>query len=283
MTHPTRLHGGGAPPPAPTTVPVLAPTTVPVLAPTTVPGPAPTAVPGPVLGTPVLDNAVWASLDGPHARFAERFGRAARYPGDVYDFAALADPADPAAWADLHTLVGAGTVVRIKPVQEVPDGWEVVGGGQGVQLVDTALRAEPAPEAVRLGPADVPEILDLVARTGPGPFLKRTVELGTYLGIRDRGRLIAMAGERIHPPGWTEISAVCTDPDHRGRGLATRLVRAVAAGIRDRGETPFLHAAADNVTAIRLYESIGFTLRRRSTIVAVRSPGTPRDRDVRTS
>ncbi|MDX3133835.1 GNAT family N-acetyltransferase [Streptomyces europaeiscabiei] len=267
MAHQTDLHGGGAP-----SAPAAAPSTA-----------LDMAAPPVALDLPVLDNAVWASLDGPHARFAERVGAAARYPADTYAFAALADPRDPAAWADLHTLVGAGTVVRIKPVHEVPDGWEVVGGGQGVQLVDTALRAEPAPEAVRLGLDDVPEILDLVARTGPGPFLKRTVELGTYLGIRDRGRLIAMAGERINPPGWTEISAVCTDPDHRGRGLATRLVRAVAAGIRERGETPFLHAAADNTTAIRLYESIGFTLRRRSTILAVRSPATPRERAVRTS
>jgi ribosomal protein S18 acetylase RimI-like enzyme len=146
--------------------------------------------------------------------------------------------------------------------------------GEGVQLVGTALRAEPAPEAVRLGPDDVPEILDLVARTEPGPFLKRTIDLGTYLGIRDRGRLIALAGERLRPPGWTEISAVCTDPAYRGRGLATRLVRAVAAGIRERGDIPFLHAAADNADAIRLYESIGFTLRRRSPILLVRSPGT---------
>jgi ribosomal protein S18 acetylase RimI-like enzyme len=235
--------------------------------------------------TSVLDNAVWAALNGPHAHFAERIGRAARYPDDVYAFAALADPRDPAAWADLHTLVGPGTTVRIKPVETVPDGWEVVGGGggtshalkamgEGVQLVDTALRAEPAPEAVRLGPDDVPEILDLVARTHPGPFLKRTIALGTYLGIRDRGRLIALAGERLRPPGWTEISAVCTDPAYRGRGLATRLVRAVAAGIRERGDTPFLHAAANNTRAIRLYESIGFTLRRRSPILLVRSPGT---------
>ncbi|WSQ13658.1 GNAT family N-acetyltransferase [Streptomyces sp. NBC_01231] len=231
----------------------------------------------PALDTSLLDNAVWAALDGPHAHLAERVGLAARYPADVYAFAALADPLDPAAWADLHTLVGAGAVARIKPVEQVPDGWEVVGGGVGVQLVDTALRAEPAPEAVRLGPDDVPEILDLVARTRPGPFLKRTVALGTYLGIRERGRLIAMAGERLRPPGWTEISAVCTDPDHRGRGLATRLVRAVAAGIRERGDTPFLHAAADNAPAIRLYESIGFTLRRRSPILAVRSPGTSKE------
>ncbi|MEU6349098.1 GNAT family N-acetyltransferase [Streptomyces sp. NPDC047072] len=225
-------------------------------------------------GGTVLDNAVWAALDGPHAHLAERLGRAARYPTDVYAFAALADPGDPAAWADLHALVGPGTVVRIKPVETVPEGWEVVGGGVGVQLVDTGLRAEPAPEAVRLGPADVPEILDLVARTKPGPFLKRTVVLGTYLGIREEGRLIALAGERIRPPGWTEISAVCTDPEHRGRGLATRLVRAVAAGIRERGDTPFLHAAETNTSAIRLYESLGFTVRRRSTILQVRTPGT---------
>ncbi|MFE1835145.1 GNAT family N-acetyltransferase [Streptomyces sviceus] len=230
----------------------------------------------PAHDTSVLDNAVWAALDGPHAHLAERVGRAARYPADVYAFAALADPRDPAAWADLLTLVGPGTTVRIKPVETVPEDWEVIGGGVGVQLVDTALHAEPAPEAVRLGPDDVPEILDLVARTRPGPFLKRTIELGTYLGIREEGRLIALAGERLRPPGWTEISAVCTDPAHRGRGLATRLVRAVAAGIRERGDIPFLHAAADNANAIRLYESIGFTLRRRSPILLVRSPGTSR-------
>lgn len=239
------------------------------------------------LGTPLLDNPVWAALDGPHAPFAERsergvtpaegwgrVGRAARYPADVYAFAALADPADPAAWADLHSLLGPGATTKLKGVESVPDGWDVIGGGQGVQLVDTRLRAEPDPEAVPLGPDDVPDILDLVARTGPGPFLARTVLLGTYLGIRHRGRLIALAGERLRLPGWTEISAVCTDPDHRGRGLGTRLVRAVAAGIVERGETPFLHAAAHNTTAIRLYQSLGFTLRRRMTILHVRTPGT---------
>ncbi|MET8771828.1 GNAT family N-acetyltransferase [Streptomyces sp. NPDC004658] len=228
----------------------------------------------PLPGTAVLDNAVWAALTGPHAPLADRYGRAARYRPETYAFAALADPADPAAWADLHTLVGPGHPVRVKPVERVPDGWEVLGEGIGVQLVDTALRAEPAPEAVRLGAGDVPEILDLVARTRPGPFLGRTVEMGTYLGIRHRGRLVAMAGERLRLPGWTEISAVCTDPAYRGRGLATRLVRAVAAGVRERGDTPFLHAAAGNTSAIRLYESLGFTLRRRSRIVHLRSPGT---------
>ncbi|MFT4128282.1 MAG: GNAT family N-acetyltransferase, partial [Gordonia sp. (in: high G+C Gram-positive bacteria)] len=88
------------------------------------------------------------------------------------------------------------------------------------------------------------------------------IEMGTYLGIRRAGVLVAMAGERMHPPGWTEISAVCTDPACRGQGLAALLVRAVAAGIVARAETPFLHAAADNTTAIRLYEALGFVVHR---------------------
>ncbi|MFF4503092.1 GNAT family N-acetyltransferase [Streptomyces sp. NPDC001401] len=218
----------------------------------------------------ILDNPAWAALTGPHAHFAERAGRAARYPADVAPFYAVSDLDDPRAWADLASLVGPGGTASVRGVRRAPAGWEVVRTGQGVQLVDTGLRAEPDPEAVRLGPDDVPEILDLVSRTEPGPYLPRTVEMGTYLGIRHHGRLIALAGERLHPPGWTEISAVCTDPDHRGRGLATRLVRAVAAGIKERGEQPFMHARATNANAIRLYESIGFTLRRRTVFSLVR-------------
>ncbi|MET9892343.1 GNAT family N-acetyltransferase [Streptomyces sp. NPDC006465] len=229
--------------------------------------------PSPVPTAPhILDNAAWAALSGPHAHLAERVGRAARYPTDVSPFAALADPADPRSWDDLAELVGPGAVTPVTAVQVVPDGWTTEQSGYGVQMIATALDTEPAPEAVRLGLADVPEILDLIALTRPGPFLPRTVELGTYLGIREGGRLIALAGERLRPPGWTEISAVCTHPDHRGRGLATRLVRAVAAGITERGDIPFLHAAADNANAIRLYESIGFTPRRRTRFVLVRTP-----------
>ncbi|MFF4536832.1 GNAT family N-acetyltransferase [Streptomyces aureus] len=230
------------------------------------PSPAPAA-------SHVLDNPAWAALTGPHAHLAERVGRAARYPGDVSPFAALADPDDPRSWDDLAELVGPGALTPVTGARTVPVGWGVEHAGEGVQLTATALRSEPAPEAVRLGPADVPEILDLIAVTRPGPFLPRTVELGTYLGIREDGRLIALAGERLRPPGWTEISAVCTRPGHRGRGLATRLVRAVAAGIVERGDTPFLHAAADNTGAIRLYESIGFALRRRTRFQLVRAPG----------
>lgn len=115
-------------------------------------------------------------------------------------------------------------------------------------------------------------MLDLVARTQPGPFLPRTHEMGTYLGIRRGGALVAMAGERLRPPGWSEISAVCTDPAHRGLGLGSRLVRAVGAVIRERGDVPFLHATATNTAAVRVYEGLGFTLRRTVEFAAFRVP-----------
>jgi ribosomal protein S18 acetylase RimI-like enzyme len=226
------------------------------------------------LANEILDNPAWAALTGPHRRFAEFGGRALRYHPDVAPFATLAGEADQAAWDDVATLVGPGGVATlIGNLPPPPEHWETIGELAGVQMVDEAVEGVPDPEAVVLTAADVPEMLDLVERTEPGPFRARTVELGTYLGIRRDGVLVAMAGERLRPPGWTEISAVCTVPEVRGQGLATRLVRAVAAGIRARGEQPFLHAAATNTNAIRLYESIGFRLRRHITFRAVRVPG----------
>jgi ribosomal protein S18 acetylase RimI-like enzyme len=216
-----------------------------------------------------LDNPLWAALTGPQAHLAERRGRAARFPVDVSPFAAIDGGArqdgvgDETAWADLAALVGPGGVAVLPgaPAQ-APPGWEPVGAIPGVQMDGSGLGPAPDPEAVVLGPADVPAMLELVARTQPGPFLTRTIALGTYLGIRRGGALVAMAGERMRPPGWTEISAVCTDPAYRGQGLAGRLVRAVAVGIRERGDVPFLHAAADNHAGIRLYARLGFTHRR---------------------
>ncbi|WP_406109048.1 GNAT family N-acetyltransferase [Streptomyces sp. NBC_01003] len=220
-----------------------------------------------------LDNPAYASLTGPHAHFAEWRGRIVRYPLDVTPWLALPDEPGPGDWADLAALAGPGETVPLLGMRTAPpEGWELTMSMDGVQLVDDGVAVAPDAEAVLLGAADVPEMLDLVARTRPGPFLPRTVELGTYLGIRRQGALVAMAGERLHPPGWTEISAVCTDPDHRGQGLAARLVLAVAAGIKDRGETPFLHTSAGNTNAIRLYESLGFRLRRTTKFMTARVP-----------
>jgi len=221
----------------------------------------------------VLDAPVWSSLTGAHRVLAEIHGSAGRYDPEVCPFAAVAPGAGVDGLADLRALVGPGgrTVVAFLGVAP-PPGWSVELDRPGVQMVGPHLAVAPDPEAVLLGAADVPEMLDLVGRTQPGPFLARTVELGGYLGIRRGGRLVAMAGERLRPSGYTEISAVCTDESLRGRGLATRLVRAVGAAVRARGEIPMLHAAASNLGAIRLYESLGFELRREVDFRLLRAP-----------
>ncbi|MFC0042311.1 GNAT family N-acetyltransferase [Actinomadura rayongensis] len=221
-----------------------------------------------------LDRPAYASLTGPHAHFAEWRGNVVRYPADVSPFLVVPERPDAADWADVAALAGPGTVVPLVDVLSAPpDTWEMVMSLAGVQLIDNGVTGSVDAEAVRLTAADVPEMMALVERTKPGPFLSRTIELGTYLGIRRDGRLVAMAGERLHPPGFTEISAVCTDAAYRGQGLATRLVRTLVAEIRARGETPFMHAAAHNTTAIRLYESLGFQVRRTATFAAARVPG----------
>jgi ribosomal protein S18 acetylase RimI-like enzyme len=223
--------------------------------------------------TEPLDNVIWAALTGRLAGFAEFSGRTARMLPDVGVFAGLEDPADPGCWRDLDDLLGpGGEALMALPARTAPPAYRLLRGLAGVQLVDVRVRAEPDPEAVVLNGADTPDVLDLVARTRPGPFGRRSTDLGTYLGIRRHGRLIAMAGERLLVPGHTEISAVCTDPAYRGQGLAARLIRAVAAGIRERGETPFLHAAQDNVGAVRLYERLGFALRTAIIFAAYRAP-----------
>jgi predicted GNAT family acetyltransferase len=133
-------------------------------------------------------------------------------------------------------------------------------------MIGERVNGVDAPEAIPLRAHDVPEMLELVRQTDPGPFLDRTIELGDYVGIRRDSQLVAMAGERLHFDGWTEISAVCTAPTHRGHGMASRLVGALIAGIPHRSERAFLHVLTNNANAIRLYEELGFRVRRPLTI-----------------
>lgn len=225
----------------------------------------------------MLDDAVWSALSGPHALMAEVHGMSRRYPLDISPFGAIEDPHNPQAWRDLSELIGpGGHVLLTGPELHIADGWEIIDGGFGLQMTgedvegELDTEGELDAEAIPLGDDDVPEMLDLVSRTQPGPFLPRTIELGGYLGFRVNGALVAMAGCRIHPQGWREISAVCTDESQRGKGLAGRLVKAVAANIRAEGDMPFLHVSESNANAIRLYLAMGFRIRMRTQFAVIK-------------
>ena len=222
----------------------------------------------------VLDDPFGNALRGRQRSFARTHGTAIAYRPDVSVFFAHPEPLTDAVYADLATLAGPGQTLGLRDRHvPLPDGWTVAGTFGMVQYTGIDVPGVPDDELVVLGPADVAEMTALVELTNPGPFLPRTIELGRYLGYHDpaTGRLLAVGGERARPDGWTEISAVCTHPDARGRGLARRIVAAVAAGIRDRGDEVFLHTTEDN-PARRLYESMGFVHRTTVTLEIVRVP-----------
>ncbi|MFF0345424.1 GNAT family N-acetyltransferase [Kribbella sp. NPDC004875] len=217
-----------------------------------------------------LQNPVYGALTGPHESFAEVRGNARRYPSAVAPFLGVPDQPTAADWADAAELLGPGTIgALMRPEFGVPDGFKLDRVFDLVQFTAPADLATDDPEAVVLGVDDVPDMLALVALTDPGPFRTRTIELGTYLGIRREGELIAMAGTRMNLPGHTEISAVCTHQSARGQGLATRLIRAVAAHITASGKVPFLHTGGTNTTAISLYTSLGFTISNRMKVTLI--------------
>ncbi|MGH9044020.1 MAG: GNAT family N-acetyltransferase [Acidimicrobiales bacterium] len=215
----------------------------------------------PNLSDGCLDNPVWHALDGPHGPFAQRRALAARYRAAVAPFGALKSGAGVDGWQDASTLDRSGLTVFVAPPSAPPDTWQVVRVIPGIQMVQVDVDACPDARAVELSRADVAEMMDLVVTARPGPFRARAVDLGHYLGFRREGRLVAMAGERMRCPGWTEISAVCTHPSARGEGLATRLVRAMVAHVNGRGDRAFLHVSSGNQDAVALYRRLGFAER----------------------
>jgi len=210
-----------------------------------------------------LRNVIWQALTTRQARFAESCHSARRFMREVTSLCAFPQP-DDEGYAGLALLAGPGgtAAVFLDQPYEARPGWDYVVGAPLLQMIcpngHGSNQTKPPAEIVELGDKDSPEMLELTTLTKPGPFGPRTHELGYYVGVHDNGKLVAMAGERLKVPGFTEVSAVCTHPDHLGRGYAAALMAEVMRGIRKRGETPFLHVRADNTRAIAIYERLGF-------------------------
>ena len=206
-----------------------------------------------------LQRPVWDALAGRQSSFAVGGPLAWRFDPEVSPFGAAAN-GSAASLAALTELAGDDELWLVETAaQSAPPGLVVARQSECVQMVaDVLTPAGTFPGIEPLTDDDALEMRGLALLTEPGPFLPRTHELGDFVGIRHAGRLVAMAGERMRPPGFTEVSGVCTHPDHRGKGYAGALMRVVAAAILARRERPYLHAYASNTGAIALYEKLGF-------------------------
>jgi len=213
-----------------------------------------------------LDNVIWQALTTRQAAFAEICDNARRFNRDVTSLCAFDAPSDTGYDALARLVRDRGTAaVFLERPYEGRAGWEFVGGapllemvcenGSGVGAVSSDVKLQ------ELGTTDSTDMMELTSLTKPGPFGTRTHELGYYVGIRNKGKLVAMAGERLKVPGYTEVSAVCTHPNHLGKGYAQVLTSEVMRRIRERGEKPFLHVRTANTRAVQIYEKLGFRTR----------------------
>lgn len=212
-----------------------------------------------------LDRPVWSALTSERqAALAVGAGGALRLAPGYGVFAASMDqsPQGVAAIAALDQPEGMLATVEADPTP-VPPGLTMLKEAVLSQMVLVELTPAKARDIAiePLTEADAPAMLALATLTEPGPFFERTHRLGDFFGVKQNGRLLAMAGERLKPDGFTEVSGVCAHPDARGRGYAGALMRAVIERILARGETAFLHSYADNAGAIALYHSLGFAIR----------------------
>ncbi len=225
-----------------------------------------------------LDRAVFNALTTRLSPFTtpDSGADAVRLDPEVGVFLAAAD--DSAASREALGVLarrypGAGLVERADgPMAGVlPEGVPVAAQVALVQMTATTLTsvgssASPLDGVIEvLGEADAPAMLALATLTKPGPFRSKTRELGPFVGIKRDGQLVAMAGRRLRIDGFTELSGVCTHPDHRGHGYAAALSRVVVGEILANGEAAFLHAFADHETTIAFYQGLGFQTRARMT------------------
>jgi predicted GNAT family acetyltransferase len=220
-----------------------------------------------------LDNPIWHALMSTHAHLAEGNALARRYPLHLAPFAAVREQTAEGFAALARALHPEGmAALFVTPLEPPLPGWTHLRTFEVMQMTCENLVPTPEPEMIKLETQDVPEMLELIRLTEPGPFKDRANELGTFYGVRDTGKLVAMAGERIRLTGFTEISAVCTHPDFQRRGLARGLTHRLAREILARDEVPFLHVFAGNTNAIRAYESLGFQRRQLFTGVVIKAP-----------
>lgn len=224
--------------------------------------------------TELLNRVVWSALATRQNPFSQGTRHARRFDPQVSPFASAKDNSEEALSALQELILPGDAPSFLLQADEIRLPGKLVAEktALGVLMIEKTAIAPPAKHAeiLPLSVEDIPEMVALAELTKPGPFTTRTPELGSFFGVRFDGQLAAMGGTRLSLTGYREISGLCTHPDFQGRGLASALTLHVASRIRAEGDTPFLHAYADNHGAIALYRKLGFEIWNEVNVAVVR-------------
>ena len=213
----------------------------------------------------ILDRPIWTSLNSVHAKYSIGSKLARRFRDNISPFAAAQDESAQSLLKLAELLPEGGSIFVAQANKIVcPPGTRAAMRASAAQMLfdDCEIRLENNHTIERLSKTDTSDMLALADLTNPGPFEEQTHLLGEFFGVKQDGRLIAMAGERLKQPGFTEISGVCTHPDYQRQGLGRELCKTLMARILDRKERPYLHVFSNNTGAIKLYERLGFRIRK---------------------
>ena len=202
-----------------------------------------------------LDNPVWYSLKETHQQHAIESEAMRFYHPDYCPFGGFVNSDKTVASIDTYTdLTNSFYVVGNKPTfsDRITLTKELVCYQM---LLDEKTEVEISDPITTLQTiqhkADLFALVNLVQ---PGYFKNKTSELGSYYGIYRDDELIAVTGERMKMNAFTEVSAVVTHPNHTGRGYAKQLVAHTTNKIFAENKLPYLHVAAINTAAIKLYD-----------------------------
>jgi ribosomal protein S18 acetylase RimI-like enzyme len=227
----------------------------------------------------VLDNPIWNGLNSGNKHLGEGNDSVKFFPIEISTFAGLRNFSSDTFMELYEKMPSQFVRATFTPHEMSVPGPLLLTGGLQIHQMVHHIPADRSPDVPDRDPfirpltkQHIPEMLALTKLTNPGPFNTRTIEFGNFHGIFSNNKLVAMAGQRLKVYEYTEVSAVCTHPNHMGKGYARRLLMHQITMIRGLSDTPILHVKTDNAAAVGLYNSVGFTVRRDLNVIIFKKP-----------
>jgi RimJ/RimL family protein N-acetyltransferase len=118
-----------------------------------------------------------------------------------------------------------------------------------------------AESIIRLDSRQLEQLISLYDKSYPGNYFdQRLLKTEKYFGYLHNDRLVSVSGVHVYSDEYriAVLGNIATDPEHRGRGLATALTARLVDELVGEGKRVMLNVSAENEPAIKCYKKLGF-------------------------